>query len=536
LSDRKLAMLDCETTLIADGKRPRTRLWGLAVDGESYRWWPTTAGLLRYLRGRRGPLLMLHHHDFDALQLLVDGAPLMVYRIRGARVLRSKLYRHTLGNSYALFPSSLAAILHATGRSKLPLGCKRHDGLLSRALSGDSRALSSYDRIAEKCELCKAALLARNESDCVEGLAAIMELARRWEGIFGVDPLTKTTAAGVAMAAAKLVAGPMPIDTSHRDAYRGGRSEAFRIGAVGPVSVFDVCSSYPASIADAPERDELLDATVHVPDDERIPPVFDASRTDSLLFPVGKVRTWIYESHAQALGLDVRRVHERYPVDLSWLHELGPHVRRWYARRAASSEEGERYPIKTTLNSLYGRTGMKPERQVISYEDRSPSGDCSFFPIKGGRFVVFRAVRVPDDRHHANYPIASYITGGGRTRLLVGMRQIEDGGGTVHYCDTDSALAGGDAAPSPLGTGLGEWKREEGGELTIRTIKDYRLERPSGPLDKRKGGAGGYEWTLRRALAGRGAGWVRKERLTPYGKRLVSPDGSTVAFTAGRYG
>lgn len=548
------AILDVETTLIAHGRAPRTRFWGF-YDGEEYRQFRTTREMVRYLVRQRGgdPLLIFHHHDFDAIQIEherrsldpVDQAAFRIQRTRAGRVIRSKLGPHVLGNSYALFPSSLAALLEATGTGeKLPLSCPRHSDLLDHATSGMPGGALRFDRSFDRCRACQRALSDRNRSDCVQGLAALLALREKWIRIFDVDPFAHTTAAGVAMAAAKKIAGPMPVDTTHREAYRGGRTEAFHLGDVGIVDVHDVCSSYPASIAQAPDRDVLMRATVTVPKGTRIPPVFDASRTDGLFFPVGNVETWAYESTLVELGFPFK-VRERYPVDLSWLHTLGPSVDEWYTMKA-TSPPGDGYSIKITINGLYGRFGLRPEREIVKYEDKTPSGECTYYPIATGGFLVFR--QVVSKQHRANYPLASYTTDKARLRLYRGMVHVEHLGGAVYYCDTDSIMGTRGIAPRDVGTGLGQWKPEVPGELRITSVKDYEFRHlPRCPCkeckgarrpkwkEKRKGGKRSTVWTIRRALGGKGAQVIEKRRITPYGKRMVHEDGTTDAWAAGEY-
>jgi hypothetical protein len=344
------------------------------------------------------------------------------------------------------------------------------------------------------------------------------------------------------MAAAKKIAGPMPVVLDHREAYRGGRTEAFRIGDVGKVDVHDVCSSYPASMADAPDRDFLLRVRMDVPRKTKIPPVHDAHRLDTLLFPTGTVETWGYESSLATMGLPMR-VLERHPVDLSWVHALAPSVKAWYERRR-TTDPAESYALKITLNSLYGRLALRPEREIVRYETAEPSGECTWYKLSDGRFLVFRHVEAKN--HKANYPLAAYVTDKARFRLWRGMREVEDAGGTVYYCDTDSIMGSPGTAPRDLGDGLGQWKREIrkeksksaccGDRLTITSVKDYEIEAPNGArFEKRKGGKGSTIWTLRRALSGKGPHAVEKRRLTPYGKRMINDDGTTEAWNTGEY-
>jgi hypothetical protein len=539
---RTPALVDVETTLITHGHAPRTRFWGLSVLGEDYRRFATTGELLLYLRQRTDGLLIFHHHDFDAIQIIRDDPdPLQIQRVRGGRIITSGLGIHRLSNSYALFPAALAAILDATGHKKKPLSCEAHDALLAKAIIGGSAdAAKKYDRTFDRCRDCQQALADRNFSDCEEGLDALLTLREQWTEGFGVDPFKHSTAAGVAMAAAKKVAGAMPVDLTHREAYRGGRTEAFRVGKVGAVDVFDVCSSYPASIAEASDKDTLMHVVMQIPDGTNIPPIFDAKRDDGLFFPKGRVETWGYESSLTKLPFPMRVI-ERYPVDLSWLHAIAPTVADWYEQKR-TAPPALAFCLKINLNSLYGRFGLRPEREIVKYETLEPSGECTWYKLREGRYLVFRIVT--PEKHKANYPLAAYVTDKARFRLYDGMQEVE-AQGFVAYCDTDSIMGAGE--PSNQGVGLGQWKREPSRTLKITSVKDYEYQHLSGCVcrecggavpkvkEKRKGGKRSLTWSLRRALGGKGALAVEKRRITPYGKRMVFEDGSTEAWDAEEY-
>ena len=259
----KLAVADVETSLLMGGYRPETKFWGLAIEGEDYRRFDTTAELGLFLRQRAGELLVYCHHDFDVLQLLNDGADVTVRDVRSGRVLRAQVEGTEWRNSHALFPSSLKEILAATGQAKPELD----------------------------------ELEARNVADTVGALAAFEQLDERYAQSFGVRPLggTRLTAASVAFAAAESIAGRLPRDLSTREAYRGGRVEAFRVGPCGPARCYDINSSYPAAFLDLPERDELLLLDVEVKTDGPGPLAW-ADYQDKLLFPQGRFESWCLRS------------------------------------------------------------------------------------------------------------------------------------------------------------------------------------------------------------------------------------------------
>lgn len=506
----RLAVADVETTRIAHGERPRTLFWGLAVDGDPYRHFPSTAAFWNFVVRYPEPLCVYSHHDYDMVQALVDGAPLRIVDVRSGRILRAKIGEHEWRNSHALFPSSLGEILEACGYAKPSL---------------------------EELE-------ARNVADTVDALEAFKKCAAQYETIWGVQPLGSKylTAASCAFAAAEKVAGPLPRYLQDREYYRGGRVEAFRVclaagyrnpgepcrcGSCCLADAWDINSSYPYSFLDCPPTDTLVVCDVDVRGDGPGPLAWLTRDHEKLLFPAGRFRTAVWESnyeryirpHGAVKAVSVVRT---IPTDLRWIVELRETIASAYELRLQAKRRGDgafAYAAKIGMNSIYGRLGLKAEREIAITSEKVPEGDdVVYHRIKAG-FLSFKKIW---SQPAANYLFASFVTDNARARLYDGLMKAQ---GEPLYCDTDSVyLRAGTKFPMRQGNACGAWKHEGTDCLTVLSVKDYSF----GGKTVLKGGAEQYQWTLKRAAGGKAATLVQKTRRTDYDKRDVLPDGSTL--------
>lgn len=524
----RVAIADVETSFLAHGEIPRTKFWGLYVEGEDYRRFETTMDLWRYLETRRDKLIIYHHHDFDIVQALVDNAPIAVKDVRSGRVLRSLgPGLHEWRNSYALFPAGLKTILKECGFAKPGLDD----------------------------------LVARNIADTVDTCKAFRMLSDAYRRVWGIYPLARQylTASGVAFAAAQRVAGKLPIDLTRRDAYRGGRVEAFRVGNCGVADAYDINSSYPASFLDIPTRDALVHCRVQVDTDGPSPFWHAHEESEKLIFPSGKFETWIWASnyekyirpHGRVKKLEF--IEPPYPVDLGWLKGVSSLISEVYEERGRAKARGDSvsaYSCKLGLNSIYGRLGLKPEREIAIIKDTvAGDDDVSYFKLPDGRFLSFVKIK---SHPAANYPYAGIITDNARARLYDALEKS----GEPFYCDTDSVFVRkGAEFEMPRGSALGEWKPEGAANFTVTGAKDYVFG-PENAVETRtdndgvkhwvdaagadirpmaghekfalKGGKGHFEWTLKRALGGGKVAQRTKHRISEYDKREILPGGSTL--------
>lgn len=493
---RRLAVADVETTNLKDGEKPQTKFWGLKIDGEEYKRFETTKALFAYLRDYPIPLTIYHHHDFDILQCLSDGSGLRISEVRNGRVLQSHgPSHHEWRNSHALFPSPLAEILESCGFEKPGLDD----------------------------------LEARNYADTEYTLQAFKMLAADFYKIWGVDPLCGRylTAASMAFASAEIAAGPLPLHLQNRDSYRGGRVEAYRVGPCGPADCYDINSSYPASFRDCPKVDYLYYLDCVVDTDGPCPFFALDENEEKLIFPKGRFHTAVWGSNYERYikphgGIKTLKIKERIKVDFAWIQRVRERIEHAYALRAVAKAEGKSslaYSAKIGLNSIYGRLGMKDEREIALFAKSVASGnDVQYYPLGDAGFLSFRKIHT---RPKANYLFASFITDNARARLYDGMRKAGD----ALYCDTDSIyIPKGRVFPLPCGSGLGEWKYEATEPLTVISAKDYTF----GTKTVLKGGKASYQWTLKKVLGGKVVKEVRKQRRSVYDKREILPGGRTL--------
>lgn len=522
-------MIDVETDIITPRLTPRNKFWGLALEGEPYRRFESTEDMRHYLSRRSSDDLRLYMwSDYEVCQAIADGILPENLMMRGGRVLRCNVEGVPWVNAYALFPTPLSKLLKTFGYKKLPLTAGHELGCEGGSEKKPCPCPAAHEMGCE-CPDCERILGERNISDCVEGLDALIKAGRVYEEAFGFDPVRTdvTTAAKACMLAAESLAGPLPLFTERREAYRGGRTEAFQLYDCGEVDCWDIKSSYPFSFVDLPQKDRMIHAAVKLPpNDPRPQPFFrEAAREEGLLFPCGEFDTWFlestYERYIQPhFPGTVRRVYEALPVDFTWIKNVVPLVRRGYELKQKGGALA--YPAKIALNSLYGRMGLKPEA-TISYRAATPPPRANtHFKIPSGGYYVFETV-AREIRQGANYLFAAAVTDNARGRLLDGMLRLD---GPVFYCDTDSIFCPAGTTGLVSGTELGAWEKIETGALTVRTVKDYEF---AGTV-KLKGGASSKTWTVKLALAGKPVRGVRRRRgeKSRYSKRRVLGGGSTL--------
>lgn len=480
------AMLDVETTEIRDGEIPRTLFWGLGTADGKYRDFKNTRRLAQYLLRESAPLFNLHHANFDIVQLLVDGVrDLKIDSSHNGRIIKSSWREHRNFNSVAMYPCPLADILAAYGYKKIAL-----------------------DDLA-----------ARNYSDCVHGLECCLRLAQQFEDLVGESPLHRHTVASTSFHAAEAVAGKLDKDLRFLEAYRGGKVEVYDVNE-WIADEFDINSSYPYSFLDAPPTGKLLYCEVECEDNYG--PFFHAGHTERLVFPAGKFKTWIYEDvyeryikpYADAHTL---RVLESYYIDLTWLGRVGPLITKLYNLKAASPKGGAVYTVcKFLLNAMYGRIGMRGERERCQILPYMPDGDdMTIYRIADDRWLCFDK-RPMEPR--SNYPLAAYITDNARGRLFAACKQSN-----AIYCDTDSIFCRAGYVPDNVGSLLGQFKFVGQAQFQANNVKDYTKN----GVRKVKGGVSKVQWTLKKWAAGLPAQLVERDFSGVLYKRVKHLDGTT---------
>ena len=396
----------------------------------------------------------------------------------------------------------------------------------------------SLKRVGEKVGLEKLPMPDRSESQamwdryCKRDVEVIVEACIEWwrwlreHDLGGAAP----TMASQAFTAFRhrFLRHTIVIDNHHsalqlaRDAYHGGRTEAFRVGCFdGPFYLLDVRSEYPTvmereqyptvfkSVYGGVPLDELrqiLDryavvADVEVTTQEPAYPFRDSS---PLLFPVGQFRAVLtsgelryalehgHVTHCRQLAL-----YERAPIFRDYVQEL-------IGLRMEAIDSGDLFGawvLKRMLNALYGKFGQRGRRSAVvgAAPDLSARVWDEIDGETGERFRfrqlagVIEKLWVEGESAYSHPAIAAHVTGHGRM-LLWGLIQRAGRKGVL-YCDTDSVLVsqGSFDALRPLlnGDGLGSLHLE----LVVKRAeiwgpKDYRLDE----YQRTKGVRGNATW------------------------------------------
>lgn len=238
--------------------------------------------------------------------------------------------------------------------------------------------------------------------------------------------------------------------------YYGGRTEVFCMLAEetdNPFYVYDVNSMYPYVMKNfvypvsKPIRVNVLDvdelkgkcgiavAKIVTPPDLYLP-VLPFHREDGkLIFPLG---SWegLYEfsllEKAVKLGYDVK-------VKYAWEFDTAPLFKGfvdYFYDLKNKSEGAEREIYKLLLNSLYGKFAEKSERsEIITNPDEKLTGLYPFDTVFG------YAVKKSKSFSSYHLPMISIrVTALAQLCLYKYFEKIQDRGGKVFYCDTDSIV------------------------------------------------------------------------------------------------
>lgn len=236
-------------------------------------------------------------------------------------------------------------------------------------------------------------------------------------------------------------------------AYYGGRTEPFRIGDFGPVTVIDVASMFPwAMTAGAfpipwgafrrvARVDELQSTGVYrVRASSNMElPLLPHRTEQGLIYPNGDFEGWYVGEELQyfkRLG-GTLRVLEGF----EFFDECRPFDE--YVADLFQKKQAARGPLrmifKLLLNALYGKFGQKGEKVVSMPLERFQKLDRAplDFRVWNG-LAVYRIDGVPPPWGNNVWP--AIVTARARVRLHQEMKKVLDRGGKLFYCDTDSVM------------------------------------------------------------------------------------------------
>jgi len=364
------------------------------------------------------------------------------------------------------------------------------------------------------------------ETYCRRDVHIMVESWRRWLTLIREEKLGpfRLTIAGQALAAFRSrfmshtiwVHADAEAIRTEREAYRGGRTQAFYVGRLenGPYYKLDVNSMYPYVMREEeypvcligrrdnvtlPELEIRLRmynviANVTIRTNIDAYPVRYSNRT---IYPIGEFRTTLCTNELRyALARDdIVKVHYLYyyrprPIFRTYVDYC---IQRKVEAERKNDPVG-RYLWKLMMNSLYGKFGQKAcELQLMGEDPWCEFGVIPWLDAKTGeRTLVYvighRAYRVVRDKEGFNsfVAIAAEVTANARMYLF-SLIQVA-GRNNVFYCDTDSLIVnqqGYDNLRHLLSdTELGKLKLEGiAEEIELRAPKDYSF----GGEDKIKG-------------------------------------------------
>lgn len=361
-----------------------------------------------------------------------------------------------------------------------------------------------------------------------------------------------------------------------RDAYFGGRTEAFRWGNVkgGPFTFLDVNSMYPyvmhryrypcRALEYLEEVDygfikKWLPSTAMVADVtiETRDPMFAYRGEDKLLFPVGRFRTCLCtEGLRRAFDAgNIKKVHRLAMYECAYLFRS--YVDYWYPLKAQYKKEGnEIYTriVKMFLNSLYGKFGQKKAKEE-SFNNPAMIEPCRIEEvdvqtelhwIRTGMFGKEILSYGEEDTRNTFTAIAAHVTEYARFTLWDLFTRL--GFQRVLYTDTDSivlrtadvSLIGCELDPERLGA-LSVDRHTK--RLVLYNPKDYTTDagRKTKGVPKTAERIGAHTWryeqfqgfaTHQRENVAKG--FLSRETVKSvsieYDKGVVLPDGSIVPY------
>lgn len=321
-----------------------------------------------------------------------------------------------------------------------------------------------------------------------------------------------------------------------RMAYKGGRTECFRLGALpGRWHCLDINSMYPFIMSTTPIPCRIVKAfgiknqyesiqgagwwrklsrfVVH--DDEGFTLRRDGSRAgimadcllrvdqpaigvmheDKLCFPVGTFRVTLACSEFE-YAFNSRWIEQVYAVEIWRMDQpFSEYVERiWTLRHEfqRSNNHGMATAIKLVGNSLYGKFAQRKIIEVGREPCEIDAIRSEICVLEGGKGVLWELcgqrvymLTTQEATRRTHYPVAAQITAA--ARLYLWRLICHAGKENVAYVDTDSLFVN-DNGYARLGTFLGdslgdlkvEWTDER---LEVHGLKDYRTS----VLAKRKG-------------------------------------------------
>jgi len=455
MSRRKIAALDAETDPFEYGADIQPFIWGLVEQNGTRHLFYETDKMVEFLKDKDWIVYAHNGGKFDyhfMLQHIADFEPVMI--ING-RLAKFKIGRCEFRDSYNIFP--------------LPLAAFKKDEF-------DYNKMKKENRNKHMREIIKYLF-----ADCDYLLEIVTDFSER----FGLN----LTLAGSAMKQWNKISGGTPetSDAYYQEFepfYYGGRVQPFKTGIYkGDYSIYDINSAYPyAMLSNHPygglwERISVYDGqpikginfyTIYGKSIGILP----FREANKLMFPNdNEHRVFNISGHELLL---YAKYTDDYKI-LSYKNCLSftnfkDYIYHWYHIKNESEKGSSDYLFaKLMMNSLYGKFGSNPDRYK---EFEIIPNDCilaheattdAVFAGQIGEKALMASPLSDNKKRFYDVATAASITGFVRAYLYQNILNIQEKGGEVYYCDTDSIIIKDNkSAPAALDLGeeLGQWDCE----------------------------------------------------------------------------
>jgi hypothetical protein len=294
------------------------------------------------------------------------------------------------------------------------------------------------------------------------------------------------------------------------DSYYGGRTEAFKIGAIQNGKVFDINSLYPFAMITTKFPDvKRLKKTVNI--DVKyllyliknyegmakvkvhhkehyfgfLPVRMLLNKSEKLVFPVGTFESTLNFNelrfalkHGVIEILSVEYAIYAAPMKnpfIEFINDL-------YEKRKNATNEIDKNIFKLLMNSLYGRFGMKLKYATAYHHEipvqiiRELQNENKYYELQTFNEERTDCYLITENEKHLNgwFSIpcfSSYITSEARIILLKGLLNNENN--SVVYCDTDSIFIEHDFV-GVVTSNLGDFKEEKKTIIEVSGLKNYK--------------------------------------------------------------
>ena len=239
----------------------------------------------------------------------------------------------------------------------------------------------------------------RNTTDvrnyCIQDCQLTKELAEKWISLFhdafGFYPqrwissgyLAEKVLINSGVDMPKFDSIPYEIQELAFRCYFGARFEILKRGFIGEAYLYDINSAYPFAITQIPDltsgkwiSKKSIDPSAEIgffriradiPDTKRIPP-FPFQRNHNFLFPSGKFETYVTLDELRACDsvIDYRILDSWQFIPKSNYYPYKRFIENLYDKRLELKKKKDplQLPIKTILNSIYGKTAQKVNRVI----------------------------------------------------------------------------------------------------------------------------------------------------------------------------